>query len=174
MPLTDAERRYLAELAAADEAVRAEHQQWLARRGAIGGAYVRPPPRPGIVYREYDGGALADTLRAAAGASDAEAGFSEEQLEQLAHVVAEVQKQFEHDLERVRMSLLQTIARLVMPGERAEETFYALRDRVARMERQLERQLSQAMVELKSGNATAVANPESDVVDLPNWRRHDA
>jgi hypothetical protein len=93
----------------------------------------------------------------------------------LAAIYNELRAELLQDIERVQQQLLRTMVRMVLPGERAEETFYALKDRVARMEGQLERQLSQAVIELKSGIYTPGIKSESaDVVDLPNWRKDHA
>jgi len=169
--MTEEFRRHLAELAREDERLRAEHDEWMAHREPAGSPYIRKSQAGGsVLYREIDNASLAAPAPIS-GASYEEPGLNAVQLEELAHVIAEVQREFDAALERMQQRFLQMVVRLAVPAERAEESFYALRDRVARMEGQIERAVAQAIVELKSGNATVVAKPESDVVDLPNWRK---
>ena len=55
-------------------------------------------------------------------------------------------------------TVLQTVTRLVLPGELAEREVYELRNRIARAEEHIERRLQEAIADDK-------------VVELPNWRR---
>jgi len=93
--------------------------------------------------------------------------FSDEQFDAIATVMAELRAEWTHDIERIHRQLLNAVVRMVMPGERAEETYYALRDRVARMEQRIERQLSE-MIERQLSTALT-----DRVIDLPSnfWKR---
>ena len=94
--------------------------------------------------------------------------FSEEQADAIGGVMAELHAEWQRDIERLERRLLDTVVRLVMPGERAEETYYALSDRVARMESYIERQLGE-IVERRLKAAIT-----DDVLELPNWRKDNA
>ena len=61
MPMDDVLRNDLAEIYAADDRWRYDHEQWLARRNAAGALPVRETASPGILHRDYSGGALAGT-----------------------------------------------------------------------------------------------------------------
>jgi len=92
-----------------------------------------------------------------------EPGFNATQLEELAHVVAELNKEFDERVERMRQGLLETMIRLVRSGECAEQQVHLLTDRLALLENHVERRLKAALT-------------DSNVLDLPKnfWKRGDA
>jgi hypothetical protein len=95
--------------------------------------------------------------------------FTDTQFDTLATVIAELHREFDARLERTERRLLDAMLRLAMPGERAEETAYALKDRIAQMEGRIERQLS-SIVERHLKAAAAAT-----VLDLPaNFWKRDA
>ena len=85
--------------------------------------------------------------------------FNADQIDALAHLVnevrAELHREWEQHIERVEQRLLDTVVRLIRPGEAAEVQCRALSDRLAIMEGKIERQLS------------GIAER------LPNWRKRD-
>jgi hypothetical protein len=179
MSLSEDERRELRELYAADDRLRAENEEWFARtKQPVGGPPMHETADAGIMYR--DGGSRV-LQGAPAPAPEPEpsyevCGFNAVQLDGLAQVVAELQREFEQDIERMRQHILQTIVRLVMPGERAEETFYALRDRVARIEGQMERAMSNHVADMEKRIERRLSEATDNVLELPKnfWKRGDA
>jgi len=57
--MTDDERRELAELYAADDRLRQEHEQWFAQREAAREALVQKTGPEDVLYRQHDNSALA-------------------------------------------------------------------------------------------------------------------
>jgi hypothetical protein len=60
------------------------------------------------------------------------------QFEALAYVIAELDLEFDERIERTKQQLLNTMVRLAMPGERAEQTAYAVETRLTCLEGRLE------------------------------------
>jgi hypothetical protein len=92
-----------------------------------------------------------------------EPGFNPVQREALAVVINELRREFVDDIERMQQRILQTMARMVLPGEIAEQKVCGLSDHIALMERQIERRLAKAIT-------------DKSVIDLPRgfWKRSDA
>jgi hypothetical protein len=163
-------RAELDALFAEDDRARAEHAAFMEdRRAAQASLPVHEAEDIGAMAPDDDNNAL---LPAPTGnAVDADGhplDFTEVQLDSLATVIAELRREFEAGIERTHQRLLNTMVRLALPGERAEETFYALRDRVSRLEGQLERQLA----DIVERHLKAVAT-EPQIIDLPgNFFRH--
>jgi hypothetical protein len=158
-------RAELAELYRDSERFAAETDQWLAHHKAERAALMRKNADEGVMTHDDDGDAILAAPASDAVASEEELDFTDAQFDALATVIAELHREFEERIERTRQQLLDTMVRLAMPGERAEETFYALKDRVARMEGQLERQLSD-IVERHLKRAKS-----GEVIDLPDFIR---
>jgi len=168
--IDDEFRRHLAALCREYDKFSAECDDWLAQR--------TPPASPvsetgdhGLIYRDHSADALYGVPAAPeTDAIDEGPCFTELQMDTLATVIAELRREFEESVERAQQRMLQMAARLAMPGERAEETAYALKDRVALMEGRIERQLSE-IVERRFKEATT-----DTILDLPNFirRRSDA
>jgi hypothetical protein len=136
--------RYIAE-------VSAEHDRMMVKHGSNGysNGYAVLPRGADLHYRDLDNALVA--------APEPEAdGFSEFQKDVLADTINQLRCAWERDIEqateKLEQRLLQTVARLAVPGERAEETMYALKDRVARVEQFIERRLA----DVNSDNAAAV------------------
>src|SRR5262245_36487957 len=161
---TETDRRDLAELFREDDRLRAERE---AERAAL----ARKTADEGSEYREDGGNAPLPVLYENAAPSYNENGeplcFDDAQFDCLAEVLAELRAEWTRDIERIHRQLLNAVVRMVMPGERAEETVYALNDRVARMEQRIERELSD-MVERQLSTALT-----DRVIDLPSgfWKR---
>jgi hypothetical protein len=171
-PMTDAPptRAELRALYAESDRFAAETDAWLADRKAAREAQASPPAREnddaGVITPDDDGDAL---LAAPAPEPEPLYDFTDAQFDALAFVLNELHKEFEARVERTERRLLDAMLRLAMPGERAEETAYALKDRVARMEGRLERQLSD-IVERRFKEAATDA-----VLELPaNFWKRDA
>jgi hypothetical protein len=160
MSLTDFERAELARIYAEDDRLRAEHADWMAReakRQALmrksdpsGNALVHAPePEPEPSYEEPE-------------------DFNASQRDMLARIIkeashdlhSELMQEMMQEIEHLEQKLLQTVHKMVLPGETAELQVRTLGDRVSIVEGRIERQLS----------ATTVArNAEDDVI--PNWRQ---
>jgi hypothetical protein len=128
------DRHHLADLFREDDRLRAENADWLARREAL-------------AQKSNGHGALAhQTEENAAVEAPEPEGFNTLQVDALASIwnelSDELRAEWQRDIERLQQRLLQTVARLAVPGERAEETLYALKDRVARVESYAERQIA--------------------------------
>jgi len=157
-------RSYLRELYRQGDRMAAEHAAYMAERAAATQAKA--------LTRENDAADLqhhTDTNNAPAPVPVAEAKtwcFSEEQFEALAYAMAELRRDWQADIERTQQRILQAVARCVLPGELAETELYALRNRVARAEEKIERQLKQALGD----------DGDDNVLDLPSFiqRRADA
>jgi len=91
----------------------------------------------------------------------ATAEFNPTQLDALAHIIAEVQREFEQDSEKLQQRILETVLRLIRPAEAAEQKVHTLSDRLALLENQIERRLS----EVKT-NAKAAAEHNTEVAKL--------
>jgi hypothetical protein len=129
--------------------VQREHDQMMVKHGNGYGNGHAASRGAGLVFRDND-----DALVAA---PEPEAdGFSEYQKDVLADVIASLRDEWgraiERATEKLEQRLVQMAARLAVPGERAEETMYALKDRVARVEQFIERRLA----DVTSDNAAAV------------------
>jgi hypothetical protein len=161
-------RAELAELYRDSDRFAAETDNWLARHKAERAALARKNADDGVMTQDDDGDAILAAPASDAVASDEELDFTDAQFDALATVIAELRREFEAGIERTHQRLLNTMVRLALPGERAEETFYALRDRVSRLEGQLERQLA----DIVERHLKAVAT-EPQIIDLPgNFFRH--
>jgi len=138
-------RRYLTELYREDDRLRAEreHEERLARQKAQASPLVRQT-EPVATSPYGDGDVLYAAPAPEPEAFDEERSsyFTEAQDDVLVHVIAELRREFGEAIERTEQRLLDMMVRMAMPGERAEETAYALKDRVARMEGRIERQTS--------------------------------
>jgi hypothetical protein len=132
-------REELRELFAEDDRRRAEHEDYMARRAARAASSVREIDGSGLLYRDLDNNAL---TAAPAVEAEPEYDFTEPQFEALAQVLAEPRKEFDDKIERTTQRLLDMMVRMAVPAERAEETAYGLKDRVARMESYVERQIA--------------------------------
>jgi hypothetical protein len=129
--------------------VQREHDQMMIKHANGYGNGYAAPRDAGLVFRNND-----DALVAA---PEPEAdGFSEYQKDVLGDVIAQLRDEWgravERATEKLEQRLVQMAARLAVPGERAEETMYALKDRVARVEQLIERRLA----DVNSDNAAAV------------------
>jgi hypothetical protein len=161
-------RSELAELFREDDRRRAEH-------AANGKARlpVRETDEAGLLY---DGGAPAAAPASQGALCFDEEGqpfiscFTDEQADAIAYALAgsaqELRRDWQDDIERVQQRLLQTVARLVMPAERAEETMYALKDRVARMEGFIERRLAETNADNAAAAGTAATQHAVEVAEL--------
>jgi len=154
------DHRDLAELCREDDKLRAE-REWMAHRKSKAGPQARKNGDGGARCRDDDEYALVHAPVVEREASYEEPGLNGTQLEELAHVVAELHKEFDAAIERTQQRILQTVVRLVMPGEFAEQKVQALSDRVALVESQIERRISKALT-------------DQGVIDLPRdfWKRH--
>jgi hypothetical protein len=150
----------------------AETDDWLARHKAECEALVSETEDIGAMTAD-DG----DDALLPAPAPDGEV-FDEERLsyfapsqhEVLVQVLRELREEFDERLERTEQRLLNIMARMVVPAERAEEVAYGLKERVARMEQRLERQLSD-IVERRFREAAT-----DTILELPKnfWKRDAA
>jgi hypothetical protein len=161
-------REELRALYAEDDKRRAEHGEYMAERNARASPPVSQTESEVIMYRTIDDNAALAVSTAETEASEEQLDFTDAQFDALATVIAELRREFEAGIERTHQRLLNTMVRLALPGERAEETFYALLDRVSRLEGQLERQLA----DIVERHLKAVAT-EPQIIDLPgNFFRH--
>jgi hypothetical protein len=162
--------RELRALFAEDDRARAEHAAFMEARRASASSPASETGDEGVITQD-DGG----DVPLAAPAADGEAFcFTDEQFDAVAAVLAELHREFEARIERTERRLLDAMLRLALPGERAEEIAYALKERIARMEGTIERQLS-SIVERHLKQAKT--DDDDGVIDLPAGfigRRHDA
>jgi len=159
----DAEFRcYLRELYRQADQMAAEHEAYMAERKAL----ASPPVSETVIHR--NGGD--DALETAPMAEPEPWAFTEEQFEALADVINTLRRDWERDIERIEQRILNTVVKLVMPGEVAEQEVYALKSRVALAEQRIERQLSE-IVERRLKEAIT-----DNVLDLPAgfWKRDAA
>jgi len=125
--------------------VQREYDEMMIRHAnGHGNGYAVPPRDAGLVFRDND-----DALVAA---PEPEAdGFSEYQKDVLADVIAELRVEWERGIgqatEKLEQKILQTVVRLVQPGEHAEQKLYGMNDRLAILERYVERALTQTKTE---------------------------
>jgi hypothetical protein len=171
--LDEHERCELRALYAADDRLRAENEEYLARTAAraehhepAGGSPVRETGDAGIVYRDGGSRVLEGAPVPAPDASYANDGFSETQLDLLAQVVAEVHKEFDAAIERAQQQILATVVRMVMPGEFAEQKVHALSDRVALIETQIERRLANAPAPAAAEHGAEIALLKARIAEL--------
>jgi len=146
--MTDEERRELAELFREDDRLRAENADYLARRKAerLARENAEAEPSPpveksngfGLVYRDQE------NAMAAAPLGEPEV-FNAGQCETLAMIIAEARKDWDaeaatemaalrNELERLEQRVLNSVVRLIRPGETAEAQCLALNDRLAILE----------------------------------------
>ena len=173
--LDEHERRELRELYAADDRLRAENEEYLARMAAraehhepAGGPPVRETGDSGIIYRDGGSRVLQATSVPAPMPSyeDEECVFNEAQLEALAQVVCEQQREFDAAIERAQQQILATVVRMVMPGEFAEQKVHALSDRVALIETQIERRLANAPAPAAAEHGAEIALLKARIAEL--------
>jgi hypothetical protein len=120
-----------------------EHDRLMARAQPhrMNGNGAHNGNRAGLLYRDND-----DAMVAAPVAEEP-FDFTEAQFEALAQVIATLRREWEQAVERLEAKILQTMTRLVMPGEIAEQKVYGLNDRLAILERYVERALTQTKPE---------------------------
>jgi len=149
-------RAELAEIYREDDRLRAEreHEERLARLASPpvphddGGDALYAVPEPEAVCLDEDG--------------EFTLPFSDRQADAIADVINALRTEWQADIERMQQRLLDMMVRMVVPAERAEETVYALRERVAMMEGRLERQFA----EIAERRLKAVIG-DDNVIDLP-------
>jgi len=134
----------------------AEHE-----RRALAGPVVRETGDLGTNGHDHAAAALY-----AAPAAEPDYTFTEAQFEALAEVIYTLRRDWENDIESLQQRLLHTVARLVVPAERSEETVYVLKDRVARIEQWVERQLSEATEHRNLANKGALAERNAALAPL--------
>jgi hypothetical protein len=156
MPMSPEMCRHLAELAAADDRLRAEHADWEDRREPR--AYTRKSgQRRDLLYRETDNASLSAPATDGAPSYE-EDGFNQTQIDALAYVINELRREFAQELNRLEQRLLHVSLRMAVPAENAERQLFVLKDRFARLEGFIERQFS----------------ADRGVIDLPaNFLSHD-
>jgi len=143
--MTDDERRELAELYAADDRLRAEHADWLARREAASGAPVQKSDEPGILYRVTDNNSLRPAPEPDAEPSDTGVNlFGDERDEQLVQAIGEVIYELRKEWR----------AEIKAAIDKRDTEIAHLRGQVETLTR-------------------LYAGKSADVVDLPNWRPKD-
>jgi hypothetical protein len=90
--MTDDERRELAELYAADDRLRAEHADWLARREAAAAAPVRKSNAEGVLYRTSENNAQAPAVAAVVSAPSDETDWRDEVAQSMGEIFAHERK----------------------------------------------------------------------------------
>src|SRR5262249_28956199 len=146
------DRQYLAALFAEDDRIRAETEEFLAKRRGQASPPVRETGPGGVLHRDYNGGAPAASAVPATLCFDDDGAafilpFTEEQADAIGEAIGraieqsaqELRAEAERGIERLEQKLLQTVVRMVMPGEIAEQKVYSLNDRLSLMERYVER-----------------------------------
>jgi hypothetical protein len=163
--IDDEFRHELRALFAEDNRRRAEHSEFLAERKALASPPARKTDAAGVMYRDFEGDALAAASAVEAEASEEEPYFTEQQCDCLADVLNEIREEFDDRIERTQQRILQTVTRLILPGELAEREVHDLRARVIRAEEKIERQLKAAMTDDDNDN----------IIDLPDFisKRND-
>src|SRR5262245_53219140 len=147
--IDDEFRRYLADLYAEDDRMRAEHAEWMAERKAL----AQKSDDDGLLYRTHEENASLPGPEPEL-ASDEDWCFSELQMESLAVVFNELRREWQQDIERAQRRIFDAMVRMGLPGELAEREVHDLRGRVIRAEQQIERRLKEAI-------------GDDSVVDLP-------
>ena len=163
--MTDEERRELAELFREDDRLRAENADYLARRKAERLARENAEAEPSPPVEKSGNDRDQENAMAAAPLGEPQ-GFDELQKDALAAVYNELRSELMQEIEHLERRLLDTVVRLIRPGEVAELQVRALADRIAIAETRIERQLSAKILEL-----SASQNAENDVI--PNWRQNN-
>jgi len=147
------DRQWLAAIFAEDDRQRAENARFAEelRQKAERTAYAqKSDPESGLIYRDQQDALVAAAVPAIVPSSASE-GFSEHQRDVIAHLINALRAEWQQDIERLEQKILQTVVRLVQPGEHAEAKLYGLNDRIAIMEGKLERHLPE-IAELKAEN----------------------
>jgi len=140
--------RSLAALYAEQDRMLEEHRERMADREAQASPPVSGNGDAGLIFKDYAGNAQASAATAEPAPSFFDEGFSERQSDALALVIAELQRQWQEDIDNLQSRLANMIARFAFPGERAEETNYALKNQLARMEGRIrQRELETAKFE---------------------------
>jgi hypothetical protein len=185
--MTEDERRQLAELFREDDRLRAEHEQWMARREAKAASPVRESDPAALVYRTNENGAPA-------GASVTDTAPSDDDLVQLfddpelnrrfthtmGYVIAELRHEWRSEVASCRRNLAVCRRDLVKLREQIDsDTQNGVEVYCHSIERRLAL-LEGENIELKSllgatlrrlGHTGDAKLGNADVVDLPNWRR---
>jgi hypothetical protein len=186
-------RAELRALYAEDDRLRAEHEihrrQWQQRQEALAAAQEREIEEDAVEYRTFDNDAPEPAPQAEPEpfyeqSSTAPNFFddvarNEEFADTLAIVLAMLRDQWRDEIADETRKLAHLIERLVVPGERAESDVYELRARMLNVEVKL-REFGGDLVEIKGMLGTVLQKyaartlPDNSILDLPNWRRHDA
>jgi len=163
--MTDEERRQLAELFREDDLLRAEHEQWLARREATREA----PMRKSNAATEQNAQASAappDTGPASSTETDAE--LTETDKKNLEGWNAWLRAHIAIERQSIREELEGTLIEIIVElrAERDAEIKKAVAERdaeIAHLRGQVE-----VLTHMFAGKST-----DTNVVDLPNWRPRD-
>jgi len=142
--MTDEERRELAELFREDDRLRAENADYLARRKAERLARENAEAEPSPPVEKSGNDRDQENAMAAAPLGEPEV-FNAGQCETLAMIIAEARKDWDaeaatemaalrNELERLEQRVLNSVVRLIRPGETAEAQCLALNDRLAILE----------------------------------------
>jgi hypothetical protein len=169
-------RRALAELFAADDKWRAEHEDWLARRNAEREALARKSGEDGLMHRTTENNArdaAPDSLPAVSSDDDGTILGSAERDDQLARalgkIISEMRKEWQSDIAACRTEMVK------LYGAFRHEWSKRNPERIAKFQVELDQlrgRLHTLSVVLRDGPKSKAAK---NVVDLPNWRkRNDA
>jgi hypothetical protein len=153
-------RRELAALYRDSERFARETDEWLARRKAERETLERENAEAEeLERRDYEieraATAVAETVPSSEEEPEPSYAFSDAQFDGIAFALNELHKEFDQRLERAQQRILQTVTRLILPGELAEREVHDLRARVIAAEEKIERQLKAAMTD------------DDNVIDLP-------
>jgi hypothetical protein len=127
--------------------VQREHDQMMVEHanGYGNGNGYAAPRDAGLVFRDNDDAMVAAPV------TEEPLDFTERQFEALAQVIATLRREWECAIaaatEKLEQKILQVVVRLVQPGEHAEQKLYGMNDRLAILERHVERALTQTKTE---------------------------
>jgi len=128
-----------------------EHRAQTAQRRVADEVQTRQTNDAELIFKDYCGGA-----QASAAAAEEPSAFDELQKETLATVIAELRAEWQTDIDNAERRLANLITRMAFPGERAEETSYALKNQLMRTELRIrQRELETAKFERQVANLVA-------------------
>ena len=148
------ERRYLAELYAEDDRLRAEHTEWLARREAQASPPVENSDRDDILYRRNE-----NNEQVAPAADDGTGPPADDGDDEFAAAV----EKFSEVVERRLLDLDRENALMRNEAVEVKALLGSALEKVARLEGQID-----TLLAIIGQRAAARSAPE----ELPNWRRN--
>jgi hypothetical protein len=166
--MNEHDRRHLAAIFAEDDRLRAEREQWMAKREAV----AAEPDRDDLVYREHENIAPPDTVAAPMPDADEDdpGMFADPELDRafgdtIAHVICGLRGEWRDEIEMERVKHDRALAELRGESIEVKGLLTSALEKIAKLEGQIDTLL--AFIGQRSAARSVIEDNT-----LPDWRRN--